>query len=143
MIAIYRPSAEPALVDLYLEQTGPSLGFLMNLMGQGRCKGWTLAPAGRPVAAIWLSLIDAEASYWTFASINPHGTGVGRQLSLGSGHRQAWAREPAIWRCVAAMSSPSGCISTAGLSKAGAAATTIDQTREDAIYDPRYGGRGR
>lgn len=75
------PADEPALADLYLEQTGPSLGFLMTLMGQGRCQGWTLAPAGRPVAAIWLSLIDAEAE---LLDIRVHQSsrnrGLGRQL---------------------------------------------------------------
>ena len=79
------PADEPALADLYLEQTGPSLGFLMTLMGQGRCQGWTLAPAGRPVCAIWFSLIDAEAE---LLDIRVHKSsrnrGLGRQLlSLG------------------------------------------------------------
>jgi ribosomal-protein-alanine N-acetyltransferase len=79
------PADELALADLYLEQTGPSLGFLMTLMGQGRCQGWTLGPAGRSVAVIWLSLIDAEAE---LLDIRVHKStrnrGLGRQLlSLG------------------------------------------------------------
>lgn len=52
---------EPVLENLYREQTGPSLEFLMRLLGQGRCHGWLLMPAGRPVGAIWFSLVAGEA----------------------------------------------------------------------------------
>ena len=63
--------AENTLGALYVEETGPTLSFLVGLLSQPHYRAWSLVAEGLALGAIWYQCVEHHAEPRPAA--DPHG----------------------------------------------------------------------